>query len=311
MTPIITITFNPTIDTNISVPAMVPEKKLRCSEPVFEPGGGGINVARAIKRLGGRAKAFYLSGGCNGLFLKNMLASQGVESVAINIKNNTRENIIVLDKATNLQYRFCLPGPLVDRTEWEQLFQEIMKTEMPEYIVVSGSLAQGMPANIMAGIASIAKTKNAKLIVDTSGEALKLAIQEGVYMIKPNLAELASLAGTDELNTKSAEAEARLLIAGKHCEVVIVSMGRAGAMLVADGITEMIQSPQAKTKSTVGAGDSMVAGIVLSLSRGKCLLEAMQYGVACGTAATMNPGTELCRLKDTEELYRIIRSSAK
>jgi 6-phosphofructokinase 2 len=176
-----------------------------------------------------------------------------------------------------------------------------------QYIVVSGSLPSGVPVNIFAQIAAISKKKNAKCIVDTNGEALQLAVAEGVYLIKPNLGELSALAGIDELKPEMIAVAARDVIAKGQCEFVMVSMGPAGAMLVTKNEAATIATPAVKRRSTVGAGDSMVAGIVYSLSKGNTILQSAQYGVACGTAATMNPGTELCRAEDVEKLFALIK----
>jgi 6-phosphofructokinase 2 len=306
MGSIVTVTINPTIDKTTSVSAMVPEKKLKCSPPLFEPGGGGINVARAIKKLGGDAKAVYLAGGYNGDLLKKLLTQEGINSLPVEIQNDSRENMIVLDMATNQQYRFGMPGPEITEKEWQQCLQTIEQIKNIDFLIASGSLSPGVPVNIFAQIADIARKKNAKLVVDTSGEALKLAVKEGVYLLKPNLGELASLAGKEELAPESVVETAKQIIGEGYCEVIIVSMGVAGAILITENIVQQITAPPVKRKSTVGAGDSMVAGIVLSLSRGINLLESVKYGVACGTASTMNPGTELCRIEDVEKLYKVI-----
>jgi 6-phosphofructokinase 2 len=179
------------------------------------------------------------------------------------------------------------------------------------FIIASGSLPPGVPLNIYAQLARIAKKLNAKFIVDTSGEALKQAVDEGVYLLKPNLGELSLLAGKKELKFDEVKNIAREIIAKGKCEVMVISMGAAGAMLVTNAIAKMITPPPAIRKSTVGAGDSMVAGIVLYLLQGKNIIEAVQYGVACGTAATMNPGTELCRKEDADKLYLAIQAGDK
>jgi 6-phosphofructokinase 2 len=305
---IITVTFNPVIDKISSVSVLIPEKKLKCAAPVYAPGGGGINVARAIKRLGGEAVAVYLAGGYTGKTFIQLLLDEGIESMVSEIYENTRENLIILETASNQQYRFGMPGPRIRETEWQDCLNLIKGIQGVEYIVASGSLSAGLPADIFARIAWIARQKNARLIVDTSGEALKQAVREGVYLIKPNLGELSSLAGTEELKIESVDEVAREVIGKKSCEVIVVSMGPTGAMLVTKDMVQQIIPPPVKRKSTVGAGDSMVAGIVMSLAGKKNLTEAVQYGVACGTAATMNPGTELCRKEDVELLYRIIQN---
>lgn len=309
MTKIVTITFSPCIDKSTSVPFIVPEKKLRCAAPSLEPGGGGINVARAIKKLGGEATAIFPSGGYTGKFFNHLLEKENIPAIIIETANETRENIIVLDKSDNNQYRFGMPGIGLSENEWKQCLKAVKETNNPEFIIASGSLPPGVPLNIFAQIAKIAKNRNAKFIVDTSGEALTLAADEGVYLLKPNLGELGSLAGKKELQLAEAKDIAAGIIAKGKCEVVVVSMGAGGAMFVTNDMAEIIVPPPVIRRSTVGAGDSMVAGIVLFLTRGKSLPEAVQYGVACGTAATMNPGTELCRKEEADRLYALIQQS--
>ena len=310
MSAIITITFNPAVDKSTSVAVLVPEKKMKCAAPVFEPGGGGINVARAIKKLGGHATAIYLAGGYTGKFFTQLLNNENIESVAIETTKHTRENLIVMDNAANLQYRFGMPGPTIEENEWKQLLYTVEKINDAAFIVASGSVPAGVPLDIFARIAFIAKKKNAKCIVDTSGEALQHAAGEGVYLLKPNLAELSSLVGKEELIVEKIHAAAKELIANGQCEIVMVSMGAAGAMLVTKDIVQQIKPPYVIRKSTVGAGDSMVAGIVISLSKGKLIVDAARYGVACGTAATMNAGTELCKREDADKLFALINADA-
>jgi 6-phosphofructokinase 2 len=307
MPAIITITFNPALDKSTSVAELVPDKKLKCTSLVCEPGGGGINVARAIKELGGEATAVYLAGGCIGKKITEMLSAEFVETIVIDIREDTRENLVVADITNDKQYLFDMPGPKINEFEWRACLNTIEHIPGVEYIIASGSLPPGVPTDIFAKLALIARKKNARLIVDTSGEALKQAVLEGVYLIKPNLRELASLAGKDELGIESVVGVARGLIGRGNCEVVVVSMGALGATLVTKDLAVNIKPPPQHIRSTVGAGDSMVAGIALSLAENKSLTQAVQYGVACGTAATMSPGTELCRKKNAEHLYRIIQ----
>ena len=166
-----------------------------------------------------------------------------------------------------------------------------------------GSLPPGVPVDIFARVAKISKLNNSKLIVDTSGEALELALNEGVYMIKPNLGELSMLVGKEELALQEIDDAARKIITQTGCEGIAISMGSAGAMMVTAKDIYRVAAPPVKRRSTVGAGDSMVAGIVYSLSNNKTLKEAIQYGVACGTAATIHPGTQLCKPDDVKKIY--------
>lgn len=299
---IVTITFNPCIDKSTSVPALVAEKKLKCSAPVFEPGGGGINVARAIKKLGGEATAIYPAGGYSGKFLQALLNIDGIKSLVVQTEKHTRENLIVQDLSTNQQYRFGMPGQELLKPEWEQCLRLVEETNA-EFIVASGSLPPGVPEDIFARIAKISKQKHSKLIVDTSGAPLQHALNAGVFMIKPNIGELCNLAGKEDLNVSEIETTAQKLVKDSGCTAIVVSMGSAGAMMITETDVFIVDAPPVKIKSTVGAGDSMVAGIVHSLSLNKSFQEAIYYGVACGTAATMNSGTQLCRKKDVEKLY--------
>jgi 6-phosphofructokinase 2 len=308
MSKIVSITFNPAIDKSTSIDSLIPDKKLRCASPVFEPGGGGINVARAIKKLGGEASAVYLAGGYTGVKFTELLEEEGIPCVVTQTKNNTRENLVVVEESTNKQFRFGMPGAEVFETEWQACLESIANIEQVDFIVASGSLPKGVPVDIFARIARIAQDKKAKFIVDTAGEALIKAVEAGVFLIKPNLAELSSLVGKEELDLESVEIEARKLIENGKCEVAVVSLGPEGAMLVTSDVQVIIKPPKVERKSTVGAGDSMVGGIVFSLAKNISLIESVQYGVACGTAATMNEGSELCRKIDADRLFELIKS---
>ena len=306
MSQIVTITFNPCIDKSAAVPELIPEKKLSCTEPRFEPGGGGINVARAIKKLGGEATAIYPSGGYTGNFFNDLLAKENVPAIIIEIENSLRENVIVMEESSNKQFRFGFPGAKLAEQEWQQCIDAIGKINNAEFLVASGSLPEGVPDDIFARLAAISKKKNLKLVVDTSKAALRHAANEGVFMLKPNLNELSSLLGKKELNIEDVAPAAKEIIEKRYCEVLLVSLGEKGAVLYTPDDQIKVSAPKVEKKSTVGAGDSMVAGFVLSLSQGKNFENALRYGVACGTAATMQPGTELCNKKNADALYQII-----
>lgn len=303
MNKIISITFSPCIDKSTSVNELIPEKKLHCALPKLEPGGGGVNVARAIKKLGGEVSAVYPSGGYTGKFLSHLVDKEGLISIVINTKNETRENFTVFEEVTQKQFRLGMPSLELFQDEWEEILSKVSANDDVEFIVASGSLPPGVPMDIFAQLAKIAKTKNAKFIVDTSGKPLKHATEEGVFLIKPNLDELAFLSGKKELQEHEIKNIAKEMIASGKCENIVVSMGAKGALLFTSNTAFSFVPPKVTVKSTVGAGDSMVGGIIYSISTGKSMPDAVQYGVACGTSATMHSGTELCNKLIADELF--------
>lgn len=305
MKRVVTITFNPALDKSTMVPALLPDKKLKCTVPVFRPGGGGINVARAIVKLGGSATAVYLAGGHTGAFFHDLLEAELVESIRIPIAGITRENLILYNNSTKEQFLFDMPGPQVTSEEWQH-FQSHLETltKGAAFVVASGSLPPGVPSNAFSVAGSIAQQNGAAFVVDTSGEPLKLAANSGVYFLKPNVGELAALTGKEKLTGEEVVHAAQEVLHHEGCEFVVVSLGAAGAMLVGKKNLHRIQAPVVKRLSTVGAGDSMVAGIVTKLAAGEDVLQAVKYGVACGAAATMNPGTTLCKKEDADNLFR-------
>jgi 6-phosphofructokinase 2 len=214
---------------------------------------------------------------------------------------------MIVDKATNLQYRFITPGLAVRPAHLEQFLKAVENITNIEYIVVSGSMQQGFPENIFERLSFIAAQKNAKLIVDIPAETMQSHPVKGAYLLKPNLNELSMLAGKEELHGDEITSAARTIISKNICEAVIVSMGAAGALLVTKDIAEQFMAPPVKRKSTVGAGDSMLAGIVMFLSANKNIKEAVRFGVACGTAATLNEGTQLCNKSDAQKLYQLMQ----
>jgi 6-phosphofructokinase 2 len=304
---IATLTMNPAIDKSSAVAQVVAEWKLRCDPPVYEPGGGGINVSRAIHKLGGDSLALYTAGGLSGEMIGSLLDGEGLKHQAITIAGLTRESFTILEKSTGLQYRFGMPGPTLQKAEWQRCLEE-MSGLLPQvdYLVASGRLPPGVPPDFYGQLAKLAKEQSTRLIVDTSGEALRLAVEEGVFLIKPNLREFAELTGQERVDELQEEHLALSLVSSHKSETVVISLGAAGVLAGSSEGTERVPAPLVPIKSKVGAGDSTVAGIVLALSRGKSWREAVRFGVAAGAAAVMTPGTELCRRDDTERLFEQI-----
>jgi 6-phosphofructokinase 2 len=302
---ILTITLNPAIDKNFNVDHLVPDHKLRCPDPQVDAGGGGINVSKGIKRLGGESVALTVTGGRNGELFKSLVKREGIELVEVPVDGETRENIMISEKVSGKQYRLVMDGPALSPAVAEEILEKVKQLN-PSVIVASGSLPDGITEDYYARIGKLAREKGARYIVDTAGKPLLNAVAEGVYLVKPNLRELSLLAGIESLQLDDVDEAAMKLIQKGKCEVVVVSLGPQGAMLVTSKGYKLIQAPTVQRKSTVGAGDSMVAGMVWAMCEGRPLEEMAMMGVACGSAATMNEGTQLFRKEDVDKLYRWI-----
>ncbi|NVO85957.1 1-phosphofructokinase family hexose kinase [Hymenobacter terrestris] len=305
MPRIVTLTLNPTVDKSTTAEHIIPDHKLRCEAPKFEPGGGGINVSRALRRLGSDSVAVFPVGGPSGQLLRQLLRDEHIEQRPIEVEGWTRENFIVVDASTSQQYRFGMPGTPLLPEEQQQVLQALQELpEQPEFLVISGSLPPGVEPELLARISRAAREQGIKVVADTSGPALLALLETGVYLAKPNVGELSKMQGVEELDSQAVAEAARQLVTEGKCEIVVVSMGPQGACVVSAEGTDYVAAPSVKKRSTVGAGDSMVAGLVHGLSEGRSLRETARLGVACGTAATMNPGTELFRKADVDRLYQ-------
>jgi 6-phosphofructokinase 2 len=301
---IVTVTVNPVLDTSTIAELVVPLKKTRCKSPVHEPGGGGINVSRALKKLGCDSLAIILTGGENGRKIQQLLNDEGINLKVVDTDGNTRENIMVYEEKTGEHYRFVMPGPEMQSKEWQNLLNTIQNlSPKPEYLVASGSLPPGVPDDFYARMAAHARKNDIKMVIDTSGAPLKHAMQEGVYLAKPNLREMKELLDKPKLTGMELDQAAKKILDKGYCTLLIVSLGEKGAMLARKDMIEYVVPPVMPVVSAVGAGDSMVAGMVLGCVKGFWPEKAIRYGVAAGTAATMTPGSELCRKSDTDEIF--------
>lgn len=308
MEKILTLTLNPAIDKTTTTEKIVPEKKLKCLHPTYEPGGGGINVSRALQHLGTRSMALYFGGGFNGHFFKRLLDDEQIVSQEVTVDTHIRTNIIVFEKSTQQQFRFGMESQPLKEKDGQYFLEVLEQQEGFEFLVASGSLPEGVPVDFFGSVAAIARKKKAKLIIDTSGDALKFAVQEGVFLIKPNLNELSSLYGKEELSREEIKEAATSIIASGDCEILVVSLGKDGAVLVTKNEHHHFIPPQREVKSTVGAGDSMVAGLVYALSKGMGVKDVLRYGIACGTSATMHMGTALCQKEDVDEIFNYLQT---
>ena len=307
MDRIATLTFSPSLDSATTTPRIYPEGKLRCSAPRFEPGGGGINVARAIRRLGGNSLAIYPAGGATGEHLTGLLQAEGVEVDVESTADWTRQNLHVLAEQSNEQFRFVMPGAVLTPQELHGLRMKVAALPPETILVISGSLPPGMDVVDLLEVIRFAREKGLRCVVDTSGPALAAAVKEGgLLLIKPNLAELAELTGLRLEEPEAIVVSAQGLIAQGASHYVVVSLGPQGAMAVSSKMSVHITPPPVKKLSTVGAGDSMVGAMCLKLAAGASLGEVVRFGVAAGTAATLRHGTQLCDPQETARLLSLL-----
>lgn len=310
MLQIFTLTLAPSLDCATTTPRIYPEGKLRCTTPVFEPGGGGINVARAIVHLGGEASAIFPTGGPTGEHLAELLKQEGVGTDTVRTQDWTRQNLHVHADNSGEQYRFVMPGARLTESELEQLLDRVLKLPAGSILVISGSLPPGCDVDKLTHLVKQSQANGLRCIIDSSGPALDACLKlGGLALVKPNQNELSALIGRPLESPDDVYNAASALVKKGATERVVVSLGPQGALGVDHKGRIQFVPPPVKKMSTVGAGDSMVGAMALKLAAGAELDEMVRYGVAAGTAATLNHGTRLCTREDTQRLYDYILQS--
>lgn len=298
---IATLTMNPSLDITTSVDRVRPTDKLRTGPLRHDPGGGGINVSRVVHELGGETRAVFPGNGPSAQMIDLLLSEQNVPFEMVPIAQQTRESFTVDETTTSEQYRFVLPGPKLELQEYQACLNTLSAIEpAPQIIVFSGSLPTGTTPKLPRDVCTLVRDMGAKLIVDMSGPLL--AEISGAFMIKPNRAELAALAGRELPDADSITVAAREMIARGMSEYIVVSLDAAGAMFISADDARHYPPINVQVASAVGAGDSMVAGIALSITRGEDMHDAMRCGLSAGTAALISPGTNLVARSDYERL---------
>jgi 6-phosphofructokinase 2 len=303
MSDIVTVTMNPAIDVATSVARVEPTRKLRCTAVQRDAGGGGINVARVARRLGSEITAIYPAGGSMGRLLHRLVDAQEITSITIDAAEETRENFTAFDESIGDQFRFVLPGPTLTEDEWRRCLDALASLKQrPRFVVGSGSLPPGVPDDFYARLARCAASFGAKTVLDTSGDALMRSLTGGVFLIKPNLGELRALTNAKLDHERDRVEACRTIVAGGGAEIIALSLGHEGALLVTRDGAWRAPPLAVKTVSAVGAGDSFLGAMVWSLASGHDLVEAFRCGVAAGSAALLTPGTELSHADDIHRL---------
>jgi 6-phosphofructokinase 2 len=303
---IYTVTLNPALDRAVTVPGLSTDDTVRVLEECLYAAGKGIDVSRVVHELGGRSVALGLVGGYNGLTLEGLLINAGVLIRFTRIAGETRTNIVLKEASSGREYVIAASGPEIQASEIGELYHTILSIEDMEYLVLSGSLPRGVSPNLYGQLILAGREKKSFVVLDTDNRALKEAVAFQPSLIKPNLFELSRLVG------RALETEADILAAlgdlhEQGLAWVLVSMGRRGMILSGPGTRLKAEPPPVQVDSTVGAGDSAVAGFVLAHAQGKEPAECLRLACAAGTAAAQTPGTELCHRDEVERLLPLIR----
>ena len=298
MARIVTLALNPAIDSACEAEAVFPTHKVRTFGQRYDPGGGGINVARVLARLGDDVSVACLSGGATGALLDELLAREGLRAHAFPMAGHTRMSLAVFERSTGQEYRFVPEGPEVSEAEWQAAIDGVLALG-GDWLVASGSLPRGVPEDLYARLASRLAGSGTRLVLDTSGPALAAAMAAGgLFLAKPSRGEFEKLVGRP-LPSRAAVAEAaRAFVAAGKVACLAVTLGHEGAILAhAGGVIDHPGLP-VEVRSATGAGDSFVAGMVHALAAGEDAAGAFRWGLAAGTAAVTSPGTGLCSAGD-------------
>ena len=306
---IYTVTLNPALDRAIVVERLMEEDTTRVYSETFYAAGKGIDVSRVIRELGGQSVALGLVGGYDGLHLEGLLINAGVMTDFTKIAHETRINIILRERSTGRQFVISAAGPEIDSAEIGQFYRHVLEINGMNYLVMSGSLPKGVTPNLYGQLIVAGKKKGAFIFLDTDGAALKESIEYQPTGIKPNQFELSRLIGRD-LKKETEIIWACNEIHEKGIPNILVSRGKKGLILSTKEQKIKAVAPPVEVESTVGAGDSVVAGFILAHSQGKDLEDCVRLACAAGTATAQTPGTELCHREEVEKILPSIKISS-
>lgn len=302
MKAIVTATLNPSIDGAAETDRVRHTHKIRTSNERYDPGGGGINVARVVRELGGESIAVYAAGGVTGGVLDALVTQRGIAFERVPIAQDTRISHVVFERESGKEYRFTPEGPELSSEECEAFLERVAGQDA-DFVVASGSLPRGAREDFYPRLVARARERGAEVVLDTSGAALSAAIAHGgLHLAKPSAGEFAKLAGRPLEGIDAIAREAMALVEAGKVAILAVTMGHEGALLATrEGVVRR-QTPEVEVRSAVGAGDSFVAGMTFALATGRSPREAFVTGMAAGTAAVLTPGTELCARADVVRL---------
>jgi 6-phosphofructokinase 2 len=310
--PIVTLTLNPALDVATSTPMVQPGPKLRCAAPRIDPGGGGLNVSRAIRVLGGKSLAIAALGGATGTQMEALLKAEEIDLRLLPAPGETRQSLAVTDEATGEQYRFVMPGPTwSDKSVMQAMIAIEMAVPSDSILVISGSQPVGIHDAFITELAKLLAGK-ARIVADTSGGPLKrMSVDKaGVSVLRMDAEEAETLAGARLESREDSADFATTLVSMGAADLVIMARGAEGSVMASANDRWFCEAAKVPVKSKVGAGDSFVAGFVLAMARGIEPPVALASGMAAASAAVMTPATELCRRADAEALVKVCAVSS-
>lgn len=304
---ILTITLNPAVDLATHVPQVIAGPKLRCAPPRFDPGGGGVNVARAICKLDGSARALVAVGGTMGTLLLKLLTDEGVPTLPVAVSGETRQSFAVTDDSTGAQFRFNVPGqPLTAGDAAHLLAAMTRHTPQNGFVVISGSAAPGLPLDFQSQMIAAVAHKAARVIVDTSGFALGELIanpKDPLFLLRVDRSEAAEAATRVMATVDDSVAFAADLVGRGVAKTVVTGRGAEGSVMVSGGQRFFCHPPVVAVRSKIGAGDAFVGAMTLALARGDAPDIALQWGVAAASATVGTEGTALCDLATVQACF--------
>jgi 1-phosphofructokinase family hexose kinase len=304
---IYTLTPNPAVDRELTVPMMEFDSVLRASESRVDFGGKGFNVSRLLKGMEASSTAVGFLAGNAGELLQNGLKSLGIGTDFVWVPGETRTNVSIVTQSHDHYIKVNEKGPRVDAAKQQELLDKIGALTKPgDWWVLAGSMPPGVADDFYARVVNVLNQHEAQAILDTTGEALRLGCAERPYLVKPNAEEAQALTGLP-VNNPTEIAAAATALRKIGAQNVVISMGKAGALLQTSDGTWLTHSPKIKEKNPIGAGDSMVGGLVWALTQGIALKECLGWGVASGAATASLNGTEVGSRPLIEELFGQVR----
>jgi 1-phosphofructokinase/tagatose 6-phosphate kinase len=302
---IITVTLNAALDKSLEVPNFTPGRRHRTVDQTTMPGGKGVNIARAIKRLGQPVIATGLTGGATGTRIVEALTDESVLNAFVRIREESRTNTAVLDPTTGVQTEINERGPLVSYQELELFRDKLLYLAKGASICVfAGSLPRGVEPDVYAGLIREVKKLGVTTVVDTDGEPLRLAVRAEPHVVSPNELEAEELVGhefNDVADRVGAVAEIGRLGAGEA--LMTVSDGCYAQVLGPTGIEQYrVRIQEQEARSTVGSGDAFLAGFIAARYIGRPAIECLRFAVACGAESTQHFGAGILDPARVEKL---------